>query len=364
MSQQPNLSRRHFLRVSAAAGGGLLISLQLPGAACAAAGATVAGTAEITTVADFAPNAFVRIAGDGRVTVILNKSEMGQGISTSLAMALAEELDADWQQRRLRVRARQHLDYAHPGLRHPDDRWQHEHDGDDRADATRRRHRARDARVGRGEATGACPRPQLRHRRAARLVTMRASGRSPATAHSPRARRSCRRRTTSPLKAPRALPAHRQVDCTAARHAGEGRRHGAVFGLDVYVPGMLTALVRASAGRSVARPRRSRIAAARAVPGVKRRDRRRLGDRGGRRGLLGGEAAAATRCVVDWDLGPHGGAGDSAALRAEYAAKLAANAGPRRAQRRGHGGRWPPRCRTSSRTTNVAVTSRMRRWSR
>ena len=42
------------------------------------------------------PNAFVRIGSDERVTVIVNHSEMGQGVYTSLPMLLAEELDADW----------------------------------------------------------------------------------------------------------------------------------------------------------------------------------------------------------------------------------------------------------------------------
>ena len=46
--------------------------------------------------ASFAPNAFVRIGTDDSVTVIVNKSEMGQGVYTSLPMLLAEELEADW----------------------------------------------------------------------------------------------------------------------------------------------------------------------------------------------------------------------------------------------------------------------------
>jgi isoquinoline 1-oxidoreductase beta subunit len=46
--------------------------------------------------AAFAPNAFLRIGTDDSVTVIANKSEMGQGIHTALAMMVAEELDADW----------------------------------------------------------------------------------------------------------------------------------------------------------------------------------------------------------------------------------------------------------------------------
>ncbi len=44
----------------------------------------------------FAPSAFLRIDGDGTITIWANKSEMGQGIRTSMAMAVAEELGADW----------------------------------------------------------------------------------------------------------------------------------------------------------------------------------------------------------------------------------------------------------------------------
>src|SRR5207302_8440095 len=44
----------------------------------------------------FMPNAFVRIGSDERITVIVNHSEMGQGVYTALPMLLAEELDADW----------------------------------------------------------------------------------------------------------------------------------------------------------------------------------------------------------------------------------------------------------------------------
>ncbi len=44
----------------------------------------------------FAPNAFIRIGTDDAVTVIVNHSEMGQGVYTALPMIVAEELDADW----------------------------------------------------------------------------------------------------------------------------------------------------------------------------------------------------------------------------------------------------------------------------
>ena len=43
-----------------------------------------------------APNAFVRIAPDGIVTIVVNHAEMGQGIITALPMLVADELDADW----------------------------------------------------------------------------------------------------------------------------------------------------------------------------------------------------------------------------------------------------------------------------
>lgn len=51
--------------------------------------------AEAATPAVFAPNAFIRVAGNGRTTLIMPQVEMGQGIYTSVAMILAEEMDAD-----------------------------------------------------------------------------------------------------------------------------------------------------------------------------------------------------------------------------------------------------------------------------
>src|SRR5258708_32123140 len=93
------MKRRSFLRVSAAAGGGLLISLYLPEVVGAGrdAGVPQPGMPALPGSAlPFAPNAFVRIGTDESVTVIVNKSEMGQGVYTSLPILLAEELEADW----------------------------------------------------------------------------------------------------------------------------------------------------------------------------------------------------------------------------------------------------------------------------
>ena len=83
------MERRAFLKISVAASGGLLIGLYLPGAS------KLAATQERSASA-FMPNAFLRIGTDERVTVIVNHSEMGQGVYTALPMLLAEELDADW----------------------------------------------------------------------------------------------------------------------------------------------------------------------------------------------------------------------------------------------------------------------------
>src|SRR5262245_11104400 len=104
----PLLERRDFLRISAALGGGLLVSFrwsEAPRAVRASGQAT----------GEFVPNAFVRIATDGKVTVIINKAEMGQGPATSLSMLLAEELDADWTRVGFEFAPVDPV-YAHPGF--------------------------------------------------------------------------------------------------------------------------------------------------------------------------------------------------------------------------------------------------------
>jgi isoquinoline 1-oxidoreductase subunit beta len=83
------MKRREFLKAGAALGGGLLISLYVPEFVPASRAADSAAK-------PVALNAFVRIGTDESVTVISNHSEMGQGIYTSLPMLLNEELEADW----------------------------------------------------------------------------------------------------------------------------------------------------------------------------------------------------------------------------------------------------------------------------
>ena len=84
------LPRRTFLKLGAAAGGGLLLSFFLPRIIwnSEATGATTAADV-------FAPNAFIRIGRDSRVTLIMPYVEMGQGTDTSIPMLIAEELEVD-----------------------------------------------------------------------------------------------------------------------------------------------------------------------------------------------------------------------------------------------------------------------------
>jgi isoquinoline 1-oxidoreductase subunit beta len=88
------IERRQFIKVTVGAAGGLVIGLHLPPALNDARAASAVARASAPDV--FAPNAFVRIAPDETIRVVVNHSEMGQGVYTSLPMLLADELDADW----------------------------------------------------------------------------------------------------------------------------------------------------------------------------------------------------------------------------------------------------------------------------
>ena len=88
---QTRINRREFLKQGAVLGGGLVIACYLP----------PLGPAWGRAESEFAPNAFLRIASDGSTTIIVNKSEMGQGVYTALPMLVAEELACDWQKVRV-----------------------------------------------------------------------------------------------------------------------------------------------------------------------------------------------------------------------------------------------------------------------
>jgi isoquinoline 1-oxidoreductase beta subunit len=85
-----DLNRRNFLKLTSLAGLGLTLGFYLPFGDKFA----VAAMPDVQT---FAPNAWLRIELSGVITITVGKSEMGQGIRTSLPMIVAEELEADWQ---------------------------------------------------------------------------------------------------------------------------------------------------------------------------------------------------------------------------------------------------------------------------
>ena len=82
------IDRRSFIRVTALAGGGMILSSYLDSAAAQPSSRTNASML----------NAFVRITPDGRVTIMAKNPELGQGVKNMLPMLIAEELDVDWQQ--------------------------------------------------------------------------------------------------------------------------------------------------------------------------------------------------------------------------------------------------------------------------
>jgi isoquinoline 1-oxidoreductase beta subunit len=86
MSEQ-DFSRRHFLKVSAIAGGGVMFGFHL---------LADANPAQHLADTIFSPNAYVSIDSKGLITLMSPNPEIGQGVKTSLPMILAEELDVQW----------------------------------------------------------------------------------------------------------------------------------------------------------------------------------------------------------------------------------------------------------------------------
>jgi len=78
------ISRREFVAAGVAAGAGLVVGFYLPHGR--------------SSKQVFSPNAYLRVTPDNKITIVVARSEMGQGVRTALPMILAEELEADWKQ--------------------------------------------------------------------------------------------------------------------------------------------------------------------------------------------------------------------------------------------------------------------------
>src|SRR6266700_1597791 len=89
------LDRRSFLRVSAVAGGGILVALHFDPVD------KIFAQAPQAPPAAFLPTAFLRVATDGIVTIMSKNPEIGQGVTTHLPMIIADELDVDWKDVRI-----------------------------------------------------------------------------------------------------------------------------------------------------------------------------------------------------------------------------------------------------------------------
>jgi len=221
-------SRRDFLKTGGAVAGGLIISFYLPGNVRGAA--TAAG-------GSFAPNAFIRITPDDTVTLVMHKAEMGQGIYTSLPMLIAEELEVDLEQIQVEFAP------VDPAYRHP--QWGQQGTGG----STSMRSSAEQLRT-----AGATAREMLIAAAAKRwnVAPAACEARSGKVIHKPSGRTASFGELSEAaanmpppaevaLKSPgefRVLGTSPKRLDTPAKISGQAQ-----FGLDVYVPGMLTALV-------------------------------------------------------------------------------------------------------------------------
>jgi isoquinoline 1-oxidoreductase beta subunit len=93
MSELRKISRREFMKRTGQAGGGLVFALTF---ASACQPQDQAGVPAAIQTSSVAPNVYVNIRSDGIVEIYCHRSEMGQGIRTSLPQVIADELEADW----------------------------------------------------------------------------------------------------------------------------------------------------------------------------------------------------------------------------------------------------------------------------
>jgi len=93
MTPKLELDRRSFLKATLVAGGALVFGISIPTTTRAEERFGLAAAAHGP---DFQPNAFIKLSPHGQVTVVVGQAEMGQGVLTSLPMIVADELEVDW----------------------------------------------------------------------------------------------------------------------------------------------------------------------------------------------------------------------------------------------------------------------------
>ena len=94
MSELRQLTRRDFKKSTGQATGGLVLAVSF--GACSRAPVPEAESPSAAAT-EFMPNVYVNLKDDGKVEIHCHRSEMGQGIRTSLPQVIADELDADWE---------------------------------------------------------------------------------------------------------------------------------------------------------------------------------------------------------------------------------------------------------------------------
>jgi isoquinoline 1-oxidoreductase beta subunit len=247
------LGRRAFLKVGAAAGGGLLVGVVLPRLANAA-DSTAASVSDPQAV-----NLFVAVWSTGRVTVTIPRPEMGQRTRTSLAMLVAEELDVPWSsvdvvQADLDTRLG---DQYAGGSSSVHASWSLLRQAGAGARVLLRRAAAKNWDVPESECETAEGR--VRHARSGRVASYGALAQA--------ASRLSLGSETPPLKN---ASAYRLIGKRVRQQDVDDITHGRIrFGIDVQVPGMLYAVIE-RAPEFDARPVTVDDAAARRSPGVKR----------------------------------------------------------------------------------------------
>ncbi|QEL54702.1 xanthine dehydrogenase family protein molybdopterin-binding subunit [Chromobacterium paludis] len=308
MTTASGMSRRAFLKAGGAMGGALCLGFVL------SEGGRRAEAAEAKSAIP-SPNAFVRIERDGGVTIVSNKSEMGQGIYTSLAMLIAEELACEWGRVKV-VSAPAAPVYVHTAfhiqITGGSTSTLSSYDQYRKIGAA-----ARDMLISAAAQRWGVPASQCRaeNGRVFNQANAASLGYGELT------------EAAAKLPVPDAValtPRHRWrlLGTRVHRLDGPEKLDGrAQFSLDVRLPGMLTALVKRCPGGYGGKPKGFNAEAAKAVPGVK--DVFAVSN--GVAVLADGfwpAKKARDLLEVEWERGPNAGL-DSAKLRADYRAAAA-----------------------------------------